>query len=161
MVVAETMDKPPSGLPGKNQWLSFRSTLENVKMQFWFCLKAVVFKMPQLVPCNLINPIKALSVFNRHLKFIPEFFKWFIRWQVQAIKAERTEDQVRTDSDAGDVTMVTTVPFVTCQEYVPSLLPEVTTGREVTGLPVQSYPHTPPLQVSGFFDCVSLQDAVF
>lgn len=75
MVVAETMDKPPSGLLGRASDYLFRSTLENVKMQFCFCLKAVVFKTPQLVPSNLIDPIKALSVFNCHLKFIPEFFK--------------------------------------------------------------------------------------
>ena len=44
-----------------------------------------------MVTWNLINAIKTLSVLNGHLKFIPQFFKWLIGWQVQAIKAERTE----------------------------------------------------------------------
>lgn len=39
----------------------------------------------------LIDPVKALSVLNRHLKLIPEFVERFIGRQVQAIEAERTE----------------------------------------------------------------------
>lgn len=49
----------------------------------------MVYKTPQLVSCNLINPIKALRVLNRYLEFFPEFFKGFIGWQVQAIEAEK------------------------------------------------------------------------
>lgn len=48
----------------------------------------MVYKTPQLVFfCNLINAIKALCVLNCHLKFIPEFVKGFVGWQVQAIEA--------------------------------------------------------------------------
>lgn len=52
----------------------------------------MVYKTPQLVFfCNLINAIKALCVLNCHLKFIPEFVKGFVGWQVQAIEAEKIE----------------------------------------------------------------------
>ena len=92
----------------------------------------MVYKTPQLVSCNLINPIKALRVLNRYLEFFPEFFKGFIGWQVQAIEAEKIKRIWLELTDGGKVTTVTLVPLLSSQECVSSLLSEVTTAREVS-----------------------------